>query len=245
MKPMEPVRNGRHRRTRQAPFPCGPLTAVNLESRTRRILEVAAETFLRRGYVDATLDEIACSAGTSPATLKSHGFDKPTLFRISLQAIVYRQGPCTIDVAATENTADILMRAAKYVNSSLLCARSDAALPMIVDGGAHFPDLVSAAGLVIYDELKVVVMNLLRELERCGRIDRVDHARATHMFISLLVGFPSRPAGKAGCPRGADDTIMQAKVDLFLNALTTKPSQARTRSSRVHRPSDRPGEIER
>lgn len=204
--------------SRDTRIPCGRVTHTAQERRRIRILEAARDTFLRRGYADATIDEIAFLAGTSPATLKRDFCGKQALLRETILAAGDLCEDLDWHAHAGEALRDVLLRAAKFVSRSILGAHDRPALALVVTAQMFFPELVSAVGFAAYRRVETSITGMLQELVEEGRIPETDVTMAADQFIALVVGFPFwRSAQDAHI--GGNDELLGAKIDLYLNAV--------------------------
>ena len=77
-----------------------PPTEPRSARKRRVILEAATETFLRKGYLGTSMDEIAALAGVSKQTVYKHFADKETLFTEIVAAVVDEAGdPLETEIA--------------------------------------------------------------------------------------------------------------------------------------------------
>ncbi len=87
---------------------------ASVSSRKRAaILDSARETFLRKGFTDANLDDIAALASVSKMTIYSHFGSKDELFRQVIEAIITQRsaaGP-PLDAAIPEDELAVSLRA--------------------------------------------------------------------------------------------------------------------------------------
>src|SRR5262249_31186424 len=67
-----------------------PIRRPRREEVRRRLLEAAAETFLEKGYLDSTLDDIARRAGLSKGAVYSNFASKQEIVRLLLERRIER-----------------------------------------------------------------------------------------------------------------------------------------------------------
>ncbi|MBV1690395.1 TetR/AcrR family transcriptional regulator [Novosphingobium sp. G106] len=203
---------------RAARIPCGRVTSAEHERRNARILDAARDVFLLRGYADATIGEIAFRAGTSPKTLTRHFCGKHTLLREVILTICGAGQDVVLAVNAGEPLRVALLRAAQYVNSSILCVRDAALLSLVVAAQKLFPELLAVTGNSVQERIKGAVATMLAELGKQGLNFEEDYATAASVFVNLVVGFPTTRFAQMAALAEADD-LLQAKVDLFMNGV--------------------------
>lgn len=213
---MAPVRGRSGRPTRAA-------AAI----RDERLVEMAAELFLERGFEGTSIDALTERAGVSKQTVYARYRDKRALFVAVLRRRIGRwlapltagvtAIPAQPDLAAVEKTLVELGRQILAISST-----PDAlALGRILSAEAvQFPELARLA----YEEgwLKAVetVAQLLAEFARQDVIMVADPLLAADLFLSLLLGRGSRLASYAApIDLAEQDRRLVAAVRLFLNGV--------------------------
>src|SRR5690606_25179582 len=101
----------------------GRPTAEELERRKLRVMEVATDMFVARGYAATTLLDIAKKAGVATRTLYQHFGDKEDIFR----EVIFARDTAIINPPALEAGDDLvsaLRKAAHYSYDLALRPRS-------------------------------------------------------------------------------------------------------------------------
>lgn len=203
---------------RAARIPCGRVTSAEQERRRVRILEAATDIFLLRGYEDATIGEIAFRAGTSPKTLTRHFCGKHTLLREVVLTMCDARQDVVLAVNEGEPLRVGLLRAAHFVDSSILCVRDAARLSLVVAAQKLLPELLAVIGNSVKERIEGAVATILAELGKQDLIFEVDYATAASVFVNLVVGFPTTRFAQMAALAEADDLLL-AKVDLFIDGV--------------------------
>ncbi|MDI6944921.1 TetR/AcrR family transcriptional regulator [Microbacterium barkeri] len=111
----------------------GRPTADERAKRQERVLEVATELFLSRGYEAVSLDAVAGTAGIAKRTLYESIGDKSALFC----AVVRRQHRYT----EPESEPSDLVQAAEAVHRSLMTDQAVALHRVVIAAAVSFPEL--------------------------------------------------------------------------------------------------------
>ncbi|MER2196675.1 TetR/AcrR family transcriptional regulator [Methylobacterium brachiatum] len=202
----------------------GRPTREGAARRDVRIVEVAMQLFIERGFDATTIDAVAEAAGVSKPTLYARYRDKRALFEAVLEQRV-REWLAPLSAAAEALALQAKPKDAEAVLDELsrtLLTRSQdlsaAALNRcIVAQALQFPDLARLA----YEEgwLRGVrtIGRLLEVLAIQGQIVVEDPDIAADLFLNLVLGRSSKQAlyGIAADP-GAEERRRQAAVALFL-----------------------------
>lgn len=179
----------------------GRPTREEAARREARIVEVAMQLFIERGFDSTSIDAVAEAAGVSKPTLYARYRDKRALFEAVLNERV-REWLAPLSAAAEALTLQAEPRDAEEVLNALsrtLLARSQdpgaAALTRcIVAQALQFPDLAKLA----YEEgwLRGVraVARLLEVLVAQGQIEIDDVEIAADLFLNLILGRSSKQA---------------------------------------------------
>ena len=179
----------------------GRPTREEAARREARIVEVARQLFIERGFDSTSIDAVAEAAGVSKPTLYARYRDKRALFEAVLNERV-REWLAPLSAAAEALTLQAEPRDAEEVLNALsriLLARSQdpgaAALTRcIVAQALQFPDLAKLA----YEEgwLRGVraVARLLEVLVAQGQIEIDDVEIAADLFLNLILGRSSKQA---------------------------------------------------
>lgn len=166
----------------------GRPTVEQARELTARILDVAAEQFLTRGYQDTTFERVAQAAGTSKGAIYARYPDKISLFlQVCKELIVrtYRRNVIDLD-------DDLPMRASLTKMATALV--SAAAQPssvklheMVTDAAPRHPGL-AATQTAVWNSFVAQIEQYFR-----SRIDRRmmhlrDPATAAALFASMIFG---------------------------------------------------------
>ncbi|WP_336492131.1 TetR/AcrR family transcriptional regulator [Methylobacterium nigriterrae] len=202
----------------------GRPTREEAARREARIVEIAMQLFIERGFDATSIDAVAEAAGVSKPTLYARYRDKRALFEAVLKERV-REWLAPLSAAAEVQALRTEPRDAELVLDELsrtLLARSQdpgaAALTRcIVAQALQFPDLARLA----YEEgwLRGVraIARLLEILAAQGQLEIDDVEIAADLFLNLILGRSSKQAlyGIQVDPE-AQERRRRAAVALFL-----------------------------
>jgi AcrR family transcriptional regulator len=160
-------------------------TQTRAQDRQRRILDAALSVFSRRGYRDASVDEIAGEAETSKGGIYFHFPGKQALFR-ALMDISWRRLLDRVE-AAIERESDPIARADAAlltVLRSFAGHRSLARLFMVeaLSAGPEFQERL----LAVHDEFIALIKRHLDEAVVQGVVLPVDTALASRAWFGAL-----------------------------------------------------------
>ena len=120
-------------------------TEPRSERKRRAILEAATETFLRKGYLGTTMDEIAASAAVSKQTVYKHFADKESLFtEIVTGAVDAVSDPHHEDVLGLADTGGVeadLRALAERQLERVMQPRLLALRRLVIGEAGRFPEL--------------------------------------------------------------------------------------------------------
>jgi AcrR family transcriptional regulator len=146
--------------------------------RRAMILRVARDVFLRKGYVAATMDEIAEATGLSVGTLYLYYRNKPTLYMAILEIALEKQEKALRGALASGRT--VMQKIAKladaYANFFLREPEYFQALIFLQHGDLRIPeseklnDSLAERGRAILS----LLVDLIRSGVRKGELKRVD-----------------------------------------------------------------------
>jgi len=165
----------------------GRPTAEELERRKLKVMEVATEMFVNRGYAGTTLLDIAKQAGVATRTLYQHFGDKEAIFR----EVIFARDNATIDKPTVEDDDDLgsaLTRAARYSLEVSLRTRSIELMRLMIAESARFPDLMGKVTNTIFTRFKANIAAVFRQLCERGLIPQGDHDQSAELFVDLMLG---------------------------------------------------------
>lgn len=201
-------------------------------SRRKRdvIAAAAVDAFLERGFVGASMDDIATRAGVSKATVYAHFGSKEQLFVDVVVAAVKAVGdPVHDDVrdlADTDDLAHGLQVVARRQLGLVMTCHIVALRRLVIAEATRFPDVARA----FHDQGPARTVEALaqtfRQLDDRGLLDCPDPTVAASQFNWLVMGAPMNQAmlladspDTAWLNRWAD-----AAVETFLAAYGTGPA---------------------
>jgi len=177
---------------RKAPAPrkrnrAGRPTAQELERRKLKVMEVATDMFISRGYAATTLLDIAKEAGVATRTLYQHFGDKEAIFR----EVIFARDTAVVAPPALKPGDDLekaLRRAALYAYEVSIKARSIALMRLMIAESARFPELMTKVANTIFARFKGNLAQLFRQAAGAGLIPDGDHDESADLFADLMMG---------------------------------------------------------
>jgi TetR/AcrR family transcriptional repressor of mexJK operon len=194
----------------------GRPTADELERRKLRVMEVATEMFVSRGYAATTLLDIAREAGVATRTLYQHFGDKEAIFRevIFARDTAVLPGPI---LAENEDLITALRKAAFYSCEMALRPAAIQLMRLMIAESGRFPELMSKVVTTIFSRFTANIARLFAQLADRGLIPAGDHDRSAELFVDLILGNRTVMVyfGWASAAPTAQD--IETKVEVFIN----------------------------
>jgi AcrR family transcriptional regulator len=210
----------------------GRPTADELERRKLRVMEVATDMFVARGYAATTLLDIAKKAGVATRTLYQHFGDKEDIFR----EVIFARDTAIINPPELEGREDLvaaLRKAAHYSYELALRPRSIELMRLMIAESARFPDLMSKVATAIFTRFTGNVARLFRQLAEKGLIPDGDHDQSAELFVDLLLGNRTVMIYFGWVSAAPSEKDIEVKVDLFIKGrFAAAPSAAKPASKR-------------
>lgn len=215
----------------------GRPTADELERRKSRVMDVATDMFVSRGYAATTLLDIAKKAGVATRTLYQHFGDKEAIFR----EVIFARDTAIIDPPRLEEGDDLvaaLRKATHYSYDFALRKRSIELMRLMIAESARFPELMSKVATTIFSRFTANLAELFRELADNGLIPAGDHDRSAELFADLLLGNRTVMIyfGWLSTPPSEQD--IELKIDLFIRGRFGSVPAARPAVPRKAAPSN-------
>ncbi len=196
-----------------------PTRADGLRLR-RRILEVATELFLARGYESTTIEAVAARAGISKRTLYHRFDDKSALFTAVVRDIIEQiRPPAGVPLIEGATLHDVLRRLAGMILRAALSPPALALHRLVMAESGRFPELARAvSGDDSTREATTLISELLSRDARRPKLGAEQRLFATEQFIFMVVTVPQRRAMGYGVPMTPAELEVWADktVGLFL-----------------------------
>lgn len=193
----------------------GRPTADELERRKVKVMQVATDMFVSRGYAGTTLLDIAKQAGVATRTLYQHFGDKEAIFR----EVIFARDNAAIEKPSVEDGDDLvsaLTKAARYSLEVSLRTRSIELMRLMIAESARFPDLMSKVTNTIFTRFKANVAAVFRELCDRGLIPQGDHDQSAELFVDLMLGNSTVMIYFGWRSARPTEEDVAVKVDLFI-----------------------------
>jgi TetR/AcrR family transcriptional regulator, mexJK operon transcriptional repressor len=198
----------------------GRPTAEELERRKLKVMEVATDMFLDRGYAATTLLDIAKKAGVATRTLYQHFGDKEAIFR----EVIFARNTTRIVppvLAQSDDLVSALRKAADYCHEVALRTRSVDLMRLMIAESARFPEPMSQVATAIFKRFAGNIARLFRQLADQGLIPDGDHDQSASLFIDLLLGSRTVMVYFGWVSSAPSETDIEAKIDLFIKGRFT------------------------
>ena len=201
---------------RKKPNQAGRPTAAELERRKSRVMDVATELFVERGFAATSLVDIARGAGVATRTLYQHFGDKEAIFR---EVIFARDAGVAIPrpgVIEGETLRDALRHIGHYAYAVVYREQSIGLMRLMIAESTRFPEFMRSVAVSIFARFRRNFERVFEAAEVAGLIPAGNHARSAELFSDLVLG--SHPImtyteWDATAPSDAD---LAERIDLFI-----------------------------
>ena len=177
-----PVKTKR-KRSNQAGRP----TAAELERRKERVMQVATELFVERGFAATSLVDIARGAGVATRTLYQHFGDKEVIFR---EVIFARDAEAALQppkVEPGDTLYSALLNASNYAYEITYRERSIGLMRLMIAESNRFPEFMQSVAKSIFSHFRSNIEKVLEALAGAGLIPQGNHARSAELFSDLVL----------------------------------------------------------
>jgi len=190
------------------------------------IIDAATDVFLRKGYLGASMDEIAARAAVSKKTVYNHFADKERLFTEIVVAATDEVDGVVRHVADTIGGSTDLRRDLRVLARGLLGAVTQPRLlqirRLIIASSDRFPELGRIWYERGFERVLVTLGSAFEQHAAHGDLVLDDPLVAAHHFAGLLLWIPMNRAMFRGDPelgsKAELDRYAAAAVETFLRA---------------------------
>src|SRR5215471_2497824 len=211
--------------------PDGEGTSGGRSARKRRaIMEAATALFLRDGYRNTSMDQVAADAAVSKQTVYKHFADKEQLFREIVLGVTGNSEAIITDLTSVLRNSEIgsvadlrtvLTDLARRYIDGVLRPNVLSLRRLIIAEAERFPDLARTYFEQAPSRGIDVIADVLRTYDRRGLLDLGDARLAAAQFAYLVLGIPQDRA--QFCPQerpspAERDRLAAAAVRVFLAA---------------------------
>jgi TetR/AcrR family transcriptional repressor of mexJK operon len=195
-----------------------------------RILDAAAELFVRQGYGETSIDAIAAHAGIGKLTLYRRFADKEALFRAVFMRLFQQWRTAMAELGDSEgNLSDVLTAIGRRMLDIALSPLSLALHRTLFAEAARLPELCAQMDKGTQFEQQDPIRAAFRRFVDRGQLRVDDVAFLDHQFIQAIIGKPLRRALLGAPPMTAaerEEHVRKA-VDLFVRGVETVPKSPR------------------
>jgi AcrR family transcriptional regulator len=189
--------------------------------RERRIqlTEAAARVIARKGYVAATLRDVASEAGTSTGTLNYYYQGKDDLFAATLRAASERyQGELSAAVAAAGSARDKLVAMARVATPSTPAGCEGHALWIDFWAQAARDESLRELNERIYDRWRSAIATIVREGQAAGAFaPAADPAAFARGYAAVIDGLATHVVLHGGFEPAEMEAACRAFIDASLS----------------------------
>ena len=186
-----------------------------------RILDVATEEFLARGYGATSIEAIARRARISKRTFYHRFDDKAALFAVVVHRIIERlRPPGNFPLLDGLDLHAVLERLAAIILRAALSKEALALHRLIIGESARFPTLAAVVAQEGASEKAItLIADLLQRECRTGELAIDNPKFAAQQFLYMVIALPQRRAMGLGRPMTTKeiDAWPRGVVELFLN----------------------------
>lgn len=220
------------------PNPAGGAEAGRSARKRRAIMEAATTLFLRDGYRDTSMDQVAARAAVSKQTVYKQFADKEQLFRAIVLGVTGNSEAIITDmtsvlhgaeIASPAQLRDVLADLARRYIDGVLQPHVLALRRLIIAEAERFPDLARTYFEQAPARAIDVVASALRVYTERGLLAAGDPSRAAAHFAYLVLAIPLDRAQfcPGERPSGAErDELASEAVRIFLAAYAPRPRQS-------------------
>lgn len=194
----------------------GRPTAAELERRKSRVMEVATELFIQRGFAATSLVDIARGAGVATRTLYQHFGDKEAIFR---EVIFARDAGAAVTrptVEAQDTLFDALQRLGHYAYAVTYRDQSIGLMRLMIAESGRFPEFMRAVAISIFARFRRNFEKVFEALESASLIPPSNHARSAELFSDLMLGSHPIMAYTEWDSTAPSDDDLEERIELFI-----------------------------
>ncbi|MBX9593062.1 MAG: TetR/AcrR family transcriptional regulator [Roseomonas sp.] len=192
--------------------------------RSRLLCEAAEQVFLRDGYAEANLDEVARLAGMSKRTLYQHFASKAALFEACIAAAL---APVHVEHGVEEeDLAAALVGILRTTGVHLLSARQTAIFRLVIVEGSRTPELAEAFHRVIVTKGVSTLQRRIEQEVRRGRLRLAESEAGARLLFGMALGSAHIKLllGLRSPPDGAEvERLSRLAVEIFLRGAAAEP----------------------
>ena len=206
----------------------------------RAVMEAASSVFLDKGYDNATMDDVAATAGVSKATVYKHFGDKKELFAAIVGATTNQVdslvAELTAKLADTRDVESDLADLARQFLATLMQPRLLQLRRLVIANADRFPDMARTWYEQGFERVLAALATCFRRLADDGVLTMDDPLLAANHFVGLLLWIPINRAmfaGRVYAKTEAEiDSHVRAAVRAFLDGYGGRRRSSPRRSRR-------------
>src|ERR1700753_3015639 len=165
----------------------GRPTQSDLEKRKARVVQVAEDLFMTRGYAGTSVSEISKRSRVSPRLITAHFGDKSEIFTQVINQRSLRASLLAEKTSAAETLDEILLGAANFAWTAAYSPGAISFLRLVVGEGERFEnhtaEIARNSSLYFYGSME----KIFADLKERGLVEVDDTALTPKMFIHLAI----------------------------------------------------------
>jgi TetR/AcrR family transcriptional repressor of mexJK operon len=163
------------------------------DQKRNAILEAATKSFLRVGFADTNLDEVAAAAGASKVTVYSHFSSKEGLFIAVVDRVIAERSATGPRLDAEQAAIDLGATLLDIATDLIATVRDPAVVRLrrvLIAEQARHPTLAAAWRTATVVATTEELTAFFRELQERGMMRRFDPSVWAAQFLWMLIGEP-------------------------------------------------------
>lgn len=194
--------------------------AGEIETRKKKILVVATQLFIDKGYDNVTLLEIGKGAGVTKRTIYEHIGDKEALFyKVCMESLPeVLETKLEVDINGRV-TSEVLEDLAQQVLKFALSKNTISLARMLMVEKMRFPELVQQVAMAMRKLYNKLIKAILDDMVKAGLLPPSNTSYTADYFYDIVVGnmqlqmlFDVKKVG----PRASE---VKRRVDIFLHGV--------------------------
>jgi TetR/AcrR family transcriptional repressor of mexJK operon len=187
------------------------------ERKRRAIMEAATNVFLEKGYLGASMDDVAAVAGVSKPTVYKYFADKERLFTEIILATTGQVDEMVQTVATTLASTTDLDQALRDLAHQFIAALMDSQLlrlrRLVIANADRFPEVGWTWYEQGFERVLTTLATCFQRLGERGQLSLEDPLLAANHFVGLLLWIPVNRVMFGGESRRNSDSDLERYAD--------------------------------
>jgi TetR/AcrR family transcriptional regulator, mexJK operon transcriptional repressor len=188
-----------------------------IEIRKHGIIVAARRVFAHKGYVGATVKDIAQAAGVGKKTIYEHIGDKAELFRVAYGTSTSKEGPHQFELPRGTSSARVALRSlARQVLEDALHPDNIALERALMLESTRFPELAQDVIRSAKAQSRRRLSTAFDDMVKRKLLMSADTTRAATYFFAIVAASDALKAIQGYRDTFPDDAELDSRVDMFL-----------------------------